>query len=92
MNRVHDSRIVPISVAQAETASARLAAGNVSERAVGELLDVHAEGLTVAMREIRLRERFSSAHAEVPLAVIPALAGDVHDIQGLREIGHSLPH
>lgn len=90
INRVHDSRLVPITVAEAESVSARLAQGTETEISVGELLDVHAERLAVALKENHLRERFSAAHHEVPVAAIPALAGDVHDLEGLRLVGESL--
>lgn len=90
VNRVHDSRLIPITVAQAESAKIRLDQGSNIEQAVGELLDVHAERLAVAEKEDRLRSRFSSAHRDVPVSAIPALAGDVHDIEGLRKIGAAL--
>lgn len=90
VNRVHDSSLVPISVSEAQAASSRLARGDAREQAVGELLDVHAERLAVAIKENRLRERFSAAHHDVPVAAIPALPGDVHDIDGLRLVGESL--
>ena len=32
-------------------------------------------------------ERFAAAHPQVPTAVVPALAGDVHDLDGLRRVG-----
>ena len=92
VNRVHDSRLVPISVAQAQAASGRLVDGDLVSQAVGELLEVHARRLRVAERENRLRERFSAAHVEVPVVAVPALAGDVHDLQGLRLVGESLAH
>jgi hypothetical protein len=38
-------------------------------------------------RERVLREQFATAHPQVPTAVVPALAGDVHDLDGLRRIG-----
>jgi hypothetical protein len=38
-------------------------------------------------RESVLRERFAAAHPHVPTAVVPALASDVHDLDGLRRIG-----
>jgi hypothetical protein len=41
-------------------------------------------------REARLRERFAAAHPQVPTAVVPALAGDVHDLDGLRQVGELL--
>jgi anion-transporting ArsA/GET3 family ATPase len=47
-------------------------------------------GLVVVEREARLRERFAAAHPKVPTAVVPALAGDVHDLTGLRRVGELL--
>ena len=35
-------------------------------------------------REARAARRFAAAHPQVPTAVVPALAGDVHDLDGLR--------
>jgi hypothetical protein len=36
------------------------------------------------------RQRFTAAHPSVATAVVPALAGDVHDLDGLRLIGELL--
>ena len=35
----------------------------------------------------RCATRFAAAHPSVPTAVVPALAGDVHDLDGLRQVG-----
>ena len=35
-------------------------------------------------------ERFTGAHPGVAVAQVPALAGDVHDMTGLAEIGELL--
>ncbi|WP_256105161.1 ArsA-related P-loop ATPase [Streptomyces sp. ODS05-4] len=61
--------------------SARLAAG---------LLHLHAERMQVMAREQRTRDRFASLHPEVPVTAVPALPGDVHDLDGLRAIGDRL--
>ncbi|MFF3271688.1 ArsA-related P-loop ATPase [Streptomyces chrestomyceticus] len=61
--------------------AARLAAG---------LLRLHAERMHVLARERRTRDRFTALHPEVPVAEIAALAGDVHDLAGLRAIGDRL--
>ena len=39
---------------------------------------------------LRLRARFTSAHPEVAQVEVSALAGDVHDLDGLRGIGEEL--
>ena len=41
-------------------------------------------------RERRLQERFTYAHPGVPVVEVPALAGDVHDLEGLRRVGAAL--
>jgi hypothetical protein len=54
------------------------------------LLRMHADNMRIADRESRLRERFAAAHPRIPVVEVPAQAGDVHDIEGLRLIGESL--
>jgi anion-transporting ArsA/GET3 family ATPase len=56
----------------------------------GGLLRLHADRTRIVEREARLRDRFAAAHPTVPTAVVPALAGDVHDLDGLRRIGDLL--
>ena len=51
------------------------------------LLRLHADRVRLVERERVLRERFTAAHPQVPTAVVPALAGDVHDLDGLRRVG-----
>jgi len=41
-------------------------------------------------RERSLAARFTGAHPTVPVAEVPAMPQDVHDIEGLREIGADL--
>ncbi|SFC16040.1 Anion-transporting ATPase, ArsA/GET3 family [Nocardioides terrae] len=51
------------------------------------LLRLHADRIRLVERERQLRERFAAAHPRVPTVVVPALAGDVHDLTGLRTVG-----
>jgi len=53
------------------------------------LLRLHALATEQASRERMLAERFTAAHRSVPVAEIPAQATDVHDLNGLREVGRS---
>ena len=61
--------------------TAKLAAG---------LLRLHADRKLLVAREARLRDRFARSHPHVPTAVLPALATDVHNLDGLRRIGDLL--
>ncbi|MCX2732827.1 ArsA family ATPase [Saccharopolyspora sp. NFXS83] len=64
------------------------AAGNSPLAAA--VLRVHADRVAVADRERRMLARFTRAHPEVSLVGVPALPADVHDLDGLREIGRRL--
>jgi hypothetical protein len=46
--------------------------------------------MTQATREQHLADRFTSAHPEVAVRTVPAAAGDVHDLDGLRIMGDEL--
>ena len=48
---------------------------------------MHADRVRVTEREGALRDSFRRTHPQVRTAVVPALAGDVHDLDGLRRIG-----
>jgi anion-transporting ArsA/GET3 family ATPase len=78
-----------LSADEAMAASVRLRKRDPASLTAG-LLRLHADQTRVVEREARLRERFAAAHPEVPAAVVPALAGDVHDLAGLRRIGQLL--
>jgi anion-transporting ArsA/GET3 family ATPase len=59
-------------------------------RVASGLLRLHADRKLVVERETRLRSRFATAHPGVRTVVLPALASDVHDLDGLRRIGDLL--
>ncbi|MGW1989681.1 ArsA family ATPase [Embleya sp. NPDC001921] len=77
-------------VEQAEPLDGEHASRPADLRLVAGLLTLHAERLRVIDREERMRTRFTSIHPEVRVAEVPALPGDVHDLDGLRVIGESL--
>ena len=54
------------------------------------VLRLHADRVDLAEREERLLSRFTSAHPGVAVAQVPALAGDIDDLDGLREVGERL--
>jgi len=60
------------------------------EAMTAALLRLHADRVRITQRERTLRETFRRAHPQVPTVVVPALAGDVHDLDGLRRIGELL--
>ncbi|PVZ09409.1 ArsA family ATPase [Actinomycetospora cinnamomea] len=54
------------------------------------VLRLHADRVETAERERRVLGRFTRAHPGVPIIDVPAMATDVHDLDGLREIGRRL--
>jgi len=91
INRTHPPATTALSATRAEAAAEAVteAGGKGSQLAAGALR-VHAERMTVATREQRLADRFTSAHPEVPVRTVPAAAGDVHDLVGLQVMGQAL--
>ena len=90
VNRVHVDDLDSITAADAESAGRKLASGDATEQATSELLAVHAERARLSKRETRVAQRFTAAHPRVPTVSVPALPGDVHDLDGLRQIGELL--
>jgi anion-transporting ArsA/GET3 family ATPase len=85
LNRTHPV-LAPLSAARARTAAEN--AG--SSRLAGAVLRLHADRVDLAEREERLLARFSGAHPGVPVVRVPAVAGDISDLDGLREVGERL--
>ena len=56
-------------------------------RLTAGLLRLHADRERMVEREAALRDPVRRGAPEVPTAVVPALAGDVHDLDGLRVRG-----
>jgi anion-transporting ArsA/GET3 family ATPase len=89
LNRVHSGGAKSLSVERALAGAETLDESGGHPLAAG-LLRLHAERARIHAREQQLRRRFTAAHPRVPVVDIPALAGDVHDLAGLREIGSAL--
>ncbi len=89
LNRVRSSEAPRLSAERAEVAADALeeAGGHETTAAI---LRVHASRARAAVRDRRMRDRFTSAHPEVPLVEVPALSTDVHDLDGLRRVARAL--
>ncbi len=89
VNRLHTLAGRSISAADAESGAQRLAHDGADEAATAtaELLLVHAERVRRSLREEKVAARFTASHPKVPTVAVPALASDVHDLDGLRQIG-----
>ena len=89
LNRVHTSLAEGLSAERALAAAEDLGESGGHALTAG-LLRVHAHRMRRRERESALTARFTSAHPDVPVARVAALAEDVHDLDGLREVALSL--
>ena len=86
VNRASPAPVGDLNADEAMAAAVRLRKREPGSLAAG-LLRLHADRSRLVEREAGLRDRFATAHPQVATAVVPALAGDVHDLEGLRRIG-----
>jgi anion-transporting ArsA/GET3 family ATPase len=96
LNRVHSTG-APQLTAERALAAAEALEENGSQNSTVQaetlaagLLRLHAERMQIMDRERRTRDRFVSVYPDVPIVEVAALAGDVHDLDGLRAIGSRL--
>jgi len=73
-----------LTAAAAEAGAERV---RESDPLVAGLLHLHSDRKRIVTREEQLRRKFATGHPEVAIAVVPAMATDVHDLEGLRQIG-----
>jgi anion-transporting ArsA/GET3 family ATPase len=89
VNRVHRSAVSSLT-AERSIAAAQVLEESGSSPLTASVLRLHATRMALAARELRLQERFSSAHPGVPTVEVAAQPGDVHDLDGLRAVGEDL--
>jgi anion-transporting ArsA/GET3 family ATPase len=89
VNRASPAPVGDLSADEAMAAAVRLRKREPGSLTAG-LLRLHADQTRLVEREALLRDRFATAHPQVPTAVVPALAGDVHDLEGLRRVSSLL--
>ncbi len=89
LNRTHPPTTTALSATRAEALAEQLAEQDGADVAAAALR-VHAERVAQATREQHLADRFTSAHPDVAVRTVPAAAGDVHDLDGLRAMAAEL--
>jgi anion-transporting ArsA/GET3 family ATPase len=88
-NRTHPL-LAQLSASDALAAADALERGQQNAPLATAVLRLHADRVALADREKRLLARFTMAHPNVPVVRVPALPSDVHDLNGLRDIGERL--
>jgi anion-transporting ArsA/GET3 family ATPase len=89
LNRMRTSGVPRLSAERAEVGADTLDESGGHELTAA-ILRVHAARAQLAARDRRMRDRFTSAHPDVPLVEVPALSTDVHDLDGLRRVAESM--
>jgi len=87
------NRVQYIDAPELSADRARVAASSLDSQGrelTAALLSIHANRQAQAERQRHLAERFTAAHPAVPVAMMPAMAEDIHDLEGLRAIGDRL--
>jgi len=86
LNRVH--RVQAARLDAEQSLAAAVALERTGEHpGVPEALRHHAELVAQVAREAAVTAQFTREHPRVPMALVAAQPADVHDIDGLREIG-----
>ncbi|TSE00599.1 ArsA family ATPase [Skermania sp. ID1734] len=89
LNRTHPT-LSSLSPDHALTAADRLDNENGEFDLAADVLRIHAERARTAKREVRLLQRFTSAHPRVPLVGVPSLPFEVADLEALRAVAEQL--
>jgi anion-transporting ArsA/GET3 family ATPase len=87
LNRVHDVVATDLGREEATTAAESI---SESHPIAADALRIHAALVIKVDHEREMARRFTQAHPDVAVATIAAQPVDVHDIDGLREIGAAL--
>jgi anion-transporting ArsA/GET3 family ATPase len=97
LNRMHHAATAPDGLPDLTAARADAAADALDDkpptptRALATAaLRVQAELALAAQNDARMARRFRAAHPEVAIVAVAALPTDVHDLDGLREVGSLL--
>jgi anion-transporting ArsA/GET3 family ATPase len=89
LNRTHEVSALDLSADEALSAADALDESGDSA-ATAEVLRIHAALYRQVEREAAVATTFTTAHPRVPTVAIAAQPADVHDVDGLRDIGTAL--
>jgi anion-transporting ArsA/GET3 family ATPase len=93
LNRVQRLSAPTLTGARALAAAEQLAETEASSGTAPlteGLLRLHANLAETAERQEALARRFTAGHPGIPVVEVPAAAQDIHDLEGLREVGQAL--
>ncbi|HRW19070.1 MAG TPA: ArsA family ATPase [Dermatophilaceae bacterium] len=88
VNRMQPAPAPGLTASRARAVAEQLADADRLETSAA--LTLHAALSDLAARHRNLVRRFTAGHPSIPVVEVAALAQDVHDVAGLREVGHRL--
>ncbi|MDT0213998.1 ArsA family ATPase [Rothia sp. ARF10] len=90
VNRLQSLGAAALSAPRAEDALEQLTEEGKQDSLTAALLSLHVDLASAAARQHAFVSRFAASHPHVPLSTVAASATDVHDLDGLREVGAAL--
>ena len=90
VNRLQSLGAAALSASRAEDGADQLAEAGMDDALTSGLLLLHSDLASTSARQGAVVTRFAASHPDVPLATVAASATDVHDLDGLREVGRLL--
>ena len=90
VNRLQALGASALSASRAEDGVEQLLEDGHGQTLTAGLLALHADLASTAARQHTVVSRFAATHPDVPMASVAASATDVHDLDGLREVGRLL--
>lgn len=93
VNRIQRVAVPTLTASRALAAAEQLAdadSRSTTAATTEGLLRLHASLAETADRQERLAARFTAGHPGIPVVEVPASAQDIHDLDGLREVGAAL--
>lgn len=90
VNRLQSLGAAALSASRAEDALDQLTQDGAQDSLTAALLSLHVDLASAAARQHAFVSRFAASHPHVPLTTVAASATDVHDLDGLREVGAAL--
>ena len=90
VNRLQSLGASALSASRAEDSLGQLTEAGEEDSLTAALLSLHVDLASTAARQHGFVSRFAASHPHVRLSTVAASATDVHDLDGLREVGRLL--
>lgn len=90
VNRLQSLGAAALSASRAEDGAEQLAEDGAEGSLTAGLLALHADLASTSARQNAVVTRFAASHPDVRISTVAASATDVHDLDGLREVGRML--